>query len=310
MILCITLNPIIDKLLKLDEFMQGKSAHIKEVMLMAGGKGNNVARVLKNLGFEVMAFNLLGGFEGKQFKNILETEKLNNCAMWINNRTRTHIFIKEEKINRLTDFYEPSPIITEDEKRLLLIKLKNLIKKSNMVVISGSSPCDVADDIFYEVAHIANKFNIKAVVDTSQNALKLSLNASPFLIKPNKEETEELIGKKINNFNDMNEALDFYESKNIKFIAISMGKDGAFVRYKGKTYKAETPDIKVLNSFGSGDCMVAGFIKGIIEGQSPENIISLGMAAGTANAARSDIAFISEKEINEFLPKIKVKLLN
>jgi len=310
MILCITLNPIIDKLLKLNEFTQGKSAHVQEVKLMAGGKGNNVARVLKNLGFEVMAFNLLGGFEGKQFKSILEAEKLNNSAMWINNRTRTHIFHKEENFNRLTDFYEPSPEISEKEKKLLLIKIKNLIKRCKLVVMSGSSPCKITDDVFYEVARLANSYGIKAIIDSSQDALKISLNASPFLIKPNKEETEEIINKKINNSYDIIEALDFYQSKNIKFIVISMGKDGAFIRYNRKTYKSTTPDIPVLNPFGSGDCMVAGFIKGIFENRDIEDIISLGMAAGTANAARSDIALINEKDINKFLPEIKVKLIS
>ncbi len=88
-----------------------------------------------------------------------------------------------------------------------------------------------------------------------------------------------------------------------------MGKSGAYVRYDGRTYKAETPDIAAVNPFGSGDCMVAGFIKGIIIGMPIENIIRIGMAAGTANAVKNNIASINENDINEYMPRIKLDII-
>ena len=309
MILCITLNPIIDKILKVDKFSQGSSVHASEVRLIAGGKGNNVARVLSKLGLDVLAFNLLGGFEGSQLKEILEAGGIKNDEFRINGRTRIHNFILEQDSGRLTDIYEPSPEITIKEKRLILCKIKDIIKSSNFVVISGSSPCTIADDIFFETVLAAGKYGLKTIVDTSGNALKIALKAKPFLIKPNKEETEEIINKKINSQKDIISALDFYESKDIKFSVISMGKLGAYIRYEGRTYRAQTPDIATSNSFGSGDSMVAGFIKGIMQDMPIESIIKIGMAAGTANAVKTDIAFIDEEDINKFIPQIKVDLI-
>jgi tagatose 6-phosphate kinase len=309
MIFCITLNPIIDKIIKVDKFRQGGSVRASEVRLIAGGKGNNVARVLSRLGFDVLTFNLLGGFEGSQLKEILETGGIKNDEFRIKGRTRMHNFILEEDSGRLTDIYEPSPDITMEEKRLILSKIKDIIKSSKFVVISGSSPCAIADDIFYETALAASQHGLKTVVDTSGNALKIALKAKPFLIKPNKEETEEIINKKINNQSDMIGALDFFESLNIAISVISLGKAGAYIRYKGKTYKAETPDIATANSFGSGDSMVAGFIKGIMQDMPIENIIKIGMAAGTANAVKNDIATIDENDINKYISQIKFDLI-
>jgi tagatose 6-phosphate kinase len=309
MILCITLNPIIDKILKVDKFRQGGSAHSTEIKLFGGGKGNNVARVLKGLGIDVLAFNLLGGFEGSQLKAILDTEGIKNDEFVIKGRTRIHNFILEETSGRLTDIYEPSPEIAAGEKRLILKKIKNLIKFSRFVVISGSSPGQLAEDIFFETVIAANKNGLKTIVDTSGNALKIALKGRPFLIKPNKEETEEIINKKIKNQNDIIDALDFYESEGIKISVISMGRLGAYIRYEGKTFKAQTPDVAAANSFGSGDCMVAGFIKGILQDMPIENIIKIGMAAGTANAVKTDIASISQRDINEYMPQIKVDLI-
>lgn len=309
MILCITLNPIIDKILKVNKFRKGGSAYSSEINLYGGGKGNNVARVLNSLGFDVLAFNLLGGFEGRQLKAILEAGGIKNDDFFINGRTRIHDFILEKDSGRLTDIYEPSPEITAEEKVLILQKIKDIIKFSSMVVISGSSPCRLADDIFFEVVLAAKKQGLKTIADTSGNAFKIALKAGPFLIKPNKEEAEEIINKKINSQKDIISALDFYESEDIKFSVISMGRLGAYVRYKGRTYRAQTPDIAAANSFGSGDCMVAGLIKGIMQDMPIEKIIKIGMAAGTANAGKIGIAAIDEKDINEYIPQIKVDLI-
>jgi tagatose 6-phosphate kinase len=309
MILCITLNPIIDKILKVDKFRQGGSVHSTEINLFGGGKGNNIARVLNGLGLDVLAFNLLGGFEGSQLKAILEAGGIKNDEFTIKGRTRIHNFILEEDSGRLTDIYEPSPEITAEEKILILQKIKDIIKISEFVVISGSSPCQIAEDIFFETVFAAKKHGLKTIVDTSGNAFKIALKARPFLIKPNKEETEEIINKKINSQKDVISALDFFESEDIKISVISMGRMGAYIRHEGRTYKAQTPDIAAANSFGSGDCMVAGFIKGILQDMPIEKIIKVGMAAGTANAVKTDIATIDEKDINKYMPQIKVELI-
>jgi tagatose 6-phosphate kinase len=307
MILCITLNPIIDKIIKVDKFRQGGSAHSTEINLFGGGKGNNVARVLNGLGMDVLAFNLLGGFEGAQLKAILNAGRIKNDEFAIKGRTRIHNFILEKDSGRLTDIYEPSPEITSEEKKLILQKIKDIIEFSEFVVIGGSSPCQIADDIFFETVLAAKEHGLKTIVDTSGNALKIALKAKPFLIKPNKKETEEIINKNINNQKDIIAALDFFESEDIKISVISMGRMGAYVRYEGRTFKAQTPDIEAANSFGSGDCMVAGFIKGLLRDMPIEKIIKLGMAAGTANAVKTDIASIDEKDINKYMPQIKIE---
>ncbi len=57
-------------MLYIDHLEKGKSAHASSIQLIAGGKGNNVARVLQKFGMSVLALNILGGFEGKQLKDI------------------------------------------------------------------------------------------------------------------------------------------------------------------------------------------------------------------------------------------------
>jgi 1-phosphofructokinase family hexose kinase len=307
MILCVTLNPIIDKNIYIDYLEKGKSAHSSSIQLIAGGKGNNVARVLQKFGINVMALNLLGGFEGKQLKNILENEHLPNVCTWIKGKTRNHLYIIEKNSKILTDIYEPSPDVSKKEKKLFLKKYRQLAIDSELVVLGGSSPCRELDDTFYEMIDYANKNEIKSILDTSGNALASGIEAMPFLVKPNIEETEKITGKRIENINEIIKALDFYNSKKIRMVVISMGKNGAYIRSDKNIFKSSTPDIPALNPFGSGDCMVAGFIKGIVEGLDIVDTIKIAMAAGTANVTRWDVAAITLDEIEKYIPKIKVE---
>lgn len=307
MILCVTINPIIDKNIYIDYLEKGKSAHASSIQLIAGGKGNNVARILQKFGMSVLALNILGGFEGKQLKDLMENEHLPNVQTWVKEKTRNHLFIIEKSSKILTDIYEPSPDVSKKEKKLFLKKYRQLAIKSKVVVLGGSSPCRELDDTFYEMIDFANKNEIKSVLDTSGNALKSGIEAGPFLVKPNIEETEKITGKRIRNVNEIIEALDFYNSKKIRIIVISMGKNGAYIRSGKNIFKSSTPDIPALNPFGSGDCMVAGFIKGMVEGLDITDTIKIGMAAGTANVARWDVAAVTLDEIEKYISKIKVK---
>ncbi len=64
MIITVTLNTAIDKTLSVPNFRLGRRHRTVEQTTMPGGKGVNVARVLKALGQPVIATGLAGGATG------------------------------------------------------------------------------------------------------------------------------------------------------------------------------------------------------------------------------------------------------
>src|SRR3712207_2065341 len=64
MIITVTLNTAVDKTLAVPNFRPGRRHRTVEQTTMPGGKGVNVARVLKTLGQPVIATGLTGGATG------------------------------------------------------------------------------------------------------------------------------------------------------------------------------------------------------------------------------------------------------
>ena len=72
MIVTITMNPSIDISYPLETFKLDTVNRVTNVKKTAGGKGLNVTRVLKQLGDDVTASGLLGGFLGESIKKDLD----------------------------------------------------------------------------------------------------------------------------------------------------------------------------------------------------------------------------------------------
>ena len=71
MILCVTLNPCLDKTLMVPDWKPGDLVRGTEVREVVGGKGNNVARALTRLGRTARPVTFLGGSVGQHCAELL-----------------------------------------------------------------------------------------------------------------------------------------------------------------------------------------------------------------------------------------------
>lgn len=307
MILTVTLNQCIDKTIFVEENRPGEFIKATNLQMITGGKGNNVARVLTNFGYDVLALTLVGGFEGKLAVKMLSDEGIKNVPIWIEERTREIITVFETKSNRQTAYFEPSPHVDDDEKENLMEVYKELAKKSELVVLSGSVPYENLDEIYFEMITHARKLGIKSILDSRDMALKYGMKAAPYLVKPNVREAEFVLDRKISSHKDMLSSLDEFESLGIEVIVMSLGEKGALIRNKGITYMAKPPEVETVNPVGSGDSMVAGIAMGIVDRLDLIETIRLGMAAGAANASIWDAACITKEQVSSHLGKTKVE---
>ena len=74
MIATVTLNPALDKTIYVERLVVGDTNRIERIETDAGGKGVNAARVLKELGADVLALGFLGGKAGRFIMHVLEEE--------------------------------------------------------------------------------------------------------------------------------------------------------------------------------------------------------------------------------------------
>ncbi len=284
MISTVTLNVSIDKAYKIKGSVEsGKVIRVLECNNTAGGKGLNVSRVISICGEEVLATGFVGGHCGALVEELLENDNIKNQFTHVNSETRSCINILDEN-NISTEFLEKGSSVNENEIDKFIEDFNKIIDNSNIITISGSVPQGVPTDIYATLIKMIKAKNKKVILDASGDLLKEGIKALPTMIKPNSEEMENLLGISINNREEViKSAIKLYES-GIELVVVSLGGDGALLVCEEGVYHGKPPKIKVVNTVGCGDSMVAAFAVAMERGYSNTDSLKYAVSISAANA--------------------------
>ena len=182
------------------------------------------------------------------------------------------------------------PEITAEAIRELFEKLEQ-IQEGDILVLAGSIPNTLPEDIYERILERLAGRKIQIVVDATKDLLLNVLKYHPFLIKPNNHELEELFGVTLKQEEDIIVYARKLQEMGAVNVLISMAGDGALLLTEdGKVYRKMPPKGNVVNSVGAGDSMVAGFLTGYLNTNNYEKALQLGIAAGSASAFLSWLA--------------------
>ena len=294
MIYTLTINPSLDYIVTVDKFTVGEVNRSKNEIIYPGGKGINVSMVLNNLGIDNVILGFVAGFTGDEIVRLVLEEGLKQNFIKLNKgNSRINIKLRSEKESEINGI---GPNINEDNIKKLYSKL-DYIKEGDLLVLAGSIP-DCLKQNTYEniIKNLADK-NIKFVVDARNELLIKVLKYRPFLIKPNKNELEEIFKVKLDNEERIIEYAKKLKKMGAENVLVSMAEKGAIlVGQDNKVYKCKAPEGKLINSVGSGDSMVAGFIFGYLKYNELQRALKIGIAAGSASAFSEKLATKSEVE--------------
>lgn len=286
MIYTCTITPSIDYTVYLPAaFENGKLNRSEEVYYYPGGKGINVSRVLNRLGVESKALGFTGGFTGSYIEDFLQKEGVDTDFIDTSEITRINIKIKSDKE---TEINGPGPELTEQQLQVLTNKVRAM-KKGDWFILAGSLPNSIPDSYFLALAEICRETGVHFVLDTSGPALKKLTKVPCFLIKPNLEELGELFDTEITDIKDAHYYAKRLLENGIKHVIVSMGGDGALLVTKDLSLSAKAPIGLVINTVGSGDSLVSGFIASYSKDENPHKAFRYGVASGSATAFRSDL---------------------
>ena len=202
MILTVTLNTAIDKTLAVPNFRLGRRHRTVEQTTMPGGKGVNVARVLKTLGSPVIATGLTGGPTGTRIVDQLTQLSVLSDFVRIREESRTNTAVIDPTTGEQTEINERGPSVSEQEIELFVDKLLYLAKGASMCVFAGSLPRNVDIDIYARLIRELRRLGVTTLVDTDGDPLRRAVRAEPDLISPNVLEAEELVGHEFNDDED------------------------------------------------------------------------------------------------------------
>lgn len=296
MIYTVTFNPSIDYVVFCDAVNKGKLNRSKREVIQYGGKGINVSVVLKNLGVRSKCLGFVGGFVGAELERGLKEMGCKPQFIHLNGQnTRINIKLKECDGTE-TEINGAGPRIDGKEVCRLLEQL-NVLEKGDCLVLSGNVPSSISKLIYREIAHQMNEKNVDFIVDAERDLLVSTLEYRPMLIKPNVFELSNILEQEVMTEEDIIKGAQKLHTLGARNVLVSRGAEGALmVDENNHVHISRAPEGNVVNSVGSGDSMIAGFIKSISSGQSLEEAFYLSIAAGSASAFSENLATRAEIE--------------
>lgn len=306
MILTITLNPSVDIQYRLPDYQENTVNRVSDVSKTAGGKGLNVARVLKQLGEDVAASGFLGGSLGNFIGSELMRLGIQNYFVPINGETRNCIAIIHN--GKQTEVLESGPEISQEEAGKFLTAFRNYAKQAKVITISGSLPKGLMNDYYANMLQIAAEEETPVLLDTKGDTLRQTLqnNQKPYLIKPNQEEIADLLGERNLSVDSIRQALQSPIFRGITWVVVTLGEAGALVRYKDNVYRVHSPQVQAINPVGSGDSVIAGFASGISRKLDGTDLIKFGLAMGVLNVMEEQTGYINPANIDWCVNEIKI----
>ena len=283
-----TLNPAIDKLLVLNKFEVHKLHRLEEderSIISPGGKGVNIALNVKILGQEVIATVFAGEHAGHMLCDNLRQRGITTSFIFTKGSTRTNTSILDIKNETLTEINDFGQVISKEDMDFFMDNYHLLLHRVDCVVIAGSLPRGVPDDIYRQMVILAKEHKLKVLVHTSPAHTDSIIGTSPFLINPDMRSYHELMGKPldgIDQFIQVGKEL-LIKNRDTEYVIFTHRIENVVAVTRDKSFVLRPRNLKIVNMLGYGDAYLAGFIHGCKSQWNQKKILRYASSAGLTN---------------------------
>lgn len=297
----ITLNPAIDRIIMLEDFAMNKVNKISNFTDHMAGKGINVAKVLSQFQVKCYVSGFLGRENEWRFRQYFKELNLHDHFISIEGENRTNIKITSQN-DHVTDI-NFSTLTANDKQVDEILQIISTLDV-DYVVVSGSPPQGLSNDIYAHMIDHIQKSGKKVILDVSGIHLKEALKAKPFCIKPNIHELEEICGKSLKNHEDIGSIAKEIVDMGIQQVIVSLGEDGALFVDKDQFLHAKPPKQKLVSTVGAGDSFVAAWLIEWLKEKTPMEALLFATAVSAHSVSHISVGIeegFSHKDLQDLI---------
>jgi len=287
MIITVTPNPALDRTLTVPEIVFDEMVRASESRLDLDGKGVNVSKALHALGTSTVMLGFAGGMAGEMLERGLGEMGYATSFTHVAGETRTNTIILDAAANRYVKANEPGPLLRPPELDAFFDQARARLAAGDTWILSGSLPPGAPTDFYAQLVELIHSHGARALLDTSGEPLRLGCAARPYLVKPNADEAQALVGVPINDDESARRAAMFFLDQGVELVALSLGAQGVLLATRGQFARARPPLVRALNPVGAGDALLAGIAWALEQRLTLAELAGWGVASGTAAAMRA-----------------------
>jgi 1-phosphofructokinase family hexose kinase len=307
-VITLTVNPAIDRNVTVDRLVFEDRAYILSSYESAGGRGLNASAVLRSFGAETLAIATCGGRSGRLLEEFLTRGDFPFTLVRIRHEIRTNVTIADRQ-GLAIKLNEKGPTLTAPEIARLEKTVRGSLRGAKWLMLCGSLPPGVPADLYARLIHYATKLGVPVSVDTDGEALEAALEAKPFVVTPNQQETERLLSRALITRSQFFEAAERMRAMGAQNVILSLGSRGALAATSSGTFEVIPPRIDALCPIGAGDALGAAFVWAQTQGHDFAESVRWGVAAGTASARLPGVSFATVEQTTEVHARVEIRQL-
>lgn len=304
MIITITLNPAIDETVEVDRLVQADTNRVVAIRRDIGGKGVNVARVLKELGYEPLAMGFAPGRFGGMIEEQLTDEGIGCDFIPYPGETRTNINILDRSVHQSTVLAAPGAPVPPEAIDRLSRHLHRRMRGDTWLVFAGSMPPGMEVTFHAEALDRAQMLGAASVLDADGPVVEqvFELGAQPTILKMNDLELGRLLHRDCSTEETALEGARMVRRMGINSAVVTRGGNGAVAVTPEGEFRAMPPLVTVDSAVGAGDGFLAGMLLGLRQERGWAESLRLASAVGAAVCMAPGTALCHRGDVNELLP--------
>jgi len=276
LIVTVTPNPSIDRTLRIPPLQRGTVVRATSATAEPGGKGLNVSRALASEGVETIAVVPVSEASAGVLAGLLGTTTPLD-PVTITGEIRVNVSLVEDD-GTVTKINEPGPPMRGEDVTALIDRTVEWGARARWVVGCGSLPPGAPPDLYATLARQAPD-GVRIAVDADGEALKACVGFPIDLLKPNRHELEQLIGRPLHTLGHIVAAARGLIEQGAAAVLVSLGPDGAVLVDDAGAMHAEAPIDDVVNPVGAGDALLAGYLAADLDGPRLATAVAWSVAA-------------------------------
>jgi 1-phosphofructokinase family hexose kinase len=301
-------NTAIDHLMRVETLHRGEVNRVVHEQVWPGGKGLHVAQTIAALGERVQLIGLVDAAHRNMTGRQMCERGVLFHGIEIADSLRTCIALQDAG-GQITEILGQGPLLDSAQQETLLRAFRRGVDDSDLVVLSGSLPRGFPPTTYAELATYVRDAGKRCLVDAGGELLLHAAKARPFLVKPNRDEISELLGRPVDDLAAAVDSVRELRARGVAMPVVTMGALGAVTADANGVWHAAIELAQVRNTVGSGDCLLAGMTVGMTRNMNLEETLRLGVACGAANAQGQETGFVERRAVEALLSQVRVHRL-
>ncbi len=290
MILTLTINPAIDRMITADKLVFEDRGYILDRSEAAGGRGVNASQVIHAFGGKTTAVLTAGGTAGERIEKLIAGLGFPFDIVRVRAESRVNLTISDEQ-GLTVKLNERGAPLEAHELQDIKKRVEARLPKTQWLLICGSIQPGVPPHFYCEIIEMAKARGVKTLLDTDGEALRHALEAKPTVITPNQHEAERLLSRALITRGQCLEAIIEMQAMGPEKVILSLGARGAMGSSPEGVFEAIPPRIEALCPIGAGDAGGAAFAWSMEKKKSFPDSLRWGVATGTATAKLPGLSF-------------------